>query len=225
MNRKEAEELLPWFVAGTLSEDEHRAVQAFVDSGEIPAADVNELKIFAATIAEQAESEPAYNPAILDKAMAKLDTTEQAVPTEAIILPEASRSSPSLLRKLGDWFNWQATPPWAKLAIGAQFGVVLVLGMLMLNQPNVQTGGQGSFTTVSGQSTMHADIVVGFSPGITEADLRELLGEFDAQIVAGPNSLGMYSIMLGGDPDRDIGASIAELTMDARIQFAQPAAQ
>jgi hypothetical protein len=43
MNRQEAQELLPWFVAGTLNEDESRAVQAFIDSGEISKAELNEL--------------------------------------------------------------------------------------------------------------------------------------------------------------------------------------
>ena len=49
MTRQEAEDLLPWFVNGTLSHEESRAVQAFIDSGEISQQEVEEVRLFAET--------------------------------------------------------------------------------------------------------------------------------------------------------------------------------
>ena len=65
MNRQEAEELLPWFVAGALDAEETRAVQAFIDSGEISAEELESVSALATTVAASAADEPAYDPGIL----------------------------------------------------------------------------------------------------------------------------------------------------------------
>ena len=69
MNRREAQELLPWHIAGTLSAEESQVVQAFIDSGEISSSEVEELSMFAETVASVGEQEPVYNPAILQRAI------------------------------------------------------------------------------------------------------------------------------------------------------------
>ena len=86
MNRLEAEQLLPWFVAGSLDSAEADAVQAFIDSGEIPQSQLEELALFAESVAETGAEEPAYDPAILTRAMQQLDQLEQAQPDEPLLL-------------------------------------------------------------------------------------------------------------------------------------------
>ena len=92
MTRQEAEELLPWFVNGTLSREESRAVQAFIDSGEISQQEVEEVRLFAETIQEQSAEEPAFNPGIFEGVMAKLDTVEQEAVDTPVIVPEPHRT-------------------------------------------------------------------------------------------------------------------------------------
>ena len=73
MNKQEAQELLPWFVAGTLSAEESRAVQAFVDSGEIASGELDEYALFAEAVQEQTEHEPVFRQTLLNDVMQQLD--------------------------------------------------------------------------------------------------------------------------------------------------------
>lgn len=226
MNRQEAEELLPWFVAGTLSDDESRAVQAFIDSGEISKAELNEVALFAETVSEQSAHEPAYNPAILQNAMTELDTIVQEPAEEPVIVREPV-AEPGLFERLKDFFRWDETPAMAKVAIGAQFAAVLALAVFVASPDN---GGAffsrntGDYEVVSGTTTAaRADLTLAFTPGISLDEVTALLTTVEGRIVDGPNSLGMYSIALPEGADLD--AARATLEASALTTFVQPAAQ
>ncbi len=225
MNRQEAEELLPWFVAGSLSADETRAVQAFIDSGEISAAELNEVSLFAETINEQSAHEPEYNPAILENAMAKLDSVVQEPAEEPLIVREPV-AQPGLLERISTFFKWDETPRMAKLAIGAQFAAVLAMVVFVTAPDN---GGaffsrDNVYESVSGTTAIAAaDLTLAFAPGTTVEDVAALLATVDGRIVDGPNSLGMYSIAL--PEGADIATLQAELSTSPLTTFVQPAAQ
>jgi len=200
MNRQEAEELLPWFVAGTLNEDESRAVQAFIDSGEIETQELNEIALFAETVHEQGSLEPAYNPAILQNALAQIGGIAQDEPAEPLIVGEVlgqENISQGFGERLRNFFQWQETPRMAKLALAAQFAAVLALAVFVAGPLGDTSGvieGAG-YETVSGTDTAAA-LTVAFAVGISEADLRALLLGVNARIVNGPSSLGMYRIAI-----------------------------
>ncbi|XOV83334.1 MAG: hypothetical protein ACFHXK_21100 [bacterium] len=222
MNRQEAQELLPWFVAGTLSEDESRAVQAFIDSGEISETELNELSLFADTVRTQSEHEPAYNPAILEKVMEQLDEVPQNETSEPLIVQETTVQE-GLFEKLRKAFQWDATPRMAKLAIAGQFAAVLALAVMIGSPDSTNTNEPdgNQYRTISG-AAIAADLLVGFAPGTTETQMRELLMDMDAQITAGPNSIGVYSISLPADAD--IALIQSELRQNSAIIYVQPAA-
>jgi hypothetical protein len=220
MNRQEAQELLPWFVAGTLNEAETIAVQAFIDSGEISQAELDELALFRDTVAEQSTYEPAYNPTILDNVMAQLEDTPQDAPVEPLIVSEPTQTQPGFITRLLDRLQWSATPLFSKLAIGAQFVAVLALA-IMVATPSGDLDEDAQFEVVSG-TISQADITVAFAPGASEAEIRALLQGLEAQIVEGPNSLGMYGIAL---PDTvDLNMVQQQLSASALTSFVQPVA-
>lgn len=222
MNRQEAQELLPWFVAGTLNEQEARAVQAFIDSGEISNAELDELNMFAVAVDEQTADEPAYNPAILNNAMAQLDATQQEAADEPLVVSEAESQRPGFFASLLERLQWSQTPSMAKLAMGAQFAAVLALAIAVA-MPGGQDTSEAAYEVVSGSATaLQADLTIAFAPDTSEAAARALLLELDAQIVAGPNSLGMYSIALPADTD--LAQTQTQLSADALITYVQPAA-
>ena len=197
MNRHEAEELLPWFVAGTLSREEAAAVQAFIDSGEISQRELEEVALFAESVIAQRADEPAYDPAILKRAMTQLEVTPQQAPDEPLVVrePQAQPSTPwwqALSRRL----QWSLTPPLAKFAIGAQFAAVLALGALLY--ANVAGVDEAAvYGTVSGTTAaVQADVDVLFAPGVSEADVRAWLLSLDARVVDGPSAMGVYKIAL-----------------------------
>ncbi len=223
MNRQEAEELLPWFVAGSLNADETRAVQAFIDSGEISAAELNEVSLFAETINEQSAHEPEYNPAILDNAMAKLDAVVQEASDEPLIVREPI-AEPGLLERISTFFKWDDTPRMAKLAIGAQFAAVLAMVVFVTASDNGGSffpRGAATYETVSGTAAVTtADLTIAFAADTTLEEVTALLATVDGRIVDGPNSLGMYNIAL--PEDADVTALQTELSASALTTFVQP---
>ena len=236
MNRREAEELLPWFVAGTLPADEHQAVQAFVDSGEISKAELEEVALFAETVSERGAEEPAYNPAILKSALKQLDGITQEPPEVPLVVGEvgadagargdaggrAGQDRPGLLSRLLDSLQWGLTPPLARVAIAGQFA--LLLGIAVLVATTEAPTLDGGYETVSGSAgVLRADLSITFAPGIGEADARTLLLEHELQIVAGPSALGLYQ--LAAPETADVASLAGTLIEDPRVIFAQPVPQ
>ena len=219
MNRQEAQELLPWFVAGTLSSEESRAVQAFIDSGEISKQEIDELSLFAETVVEQSVEEPAYNPEILSNVMAKLDDVPQVVVEEPLVVGEAG-AKPSLWQSLSNWFEvkfaWAAMPPLTKGAVGAQFALVVALGAAVMGSPaeDAHTSRDSISETVSGPATAARapDIQVLIAPGVAEADFRRMLNDANVTIVEGPSKLGKYGLAVEeGVEGAELEATIAKL--------------
>jgi hypothetical protein len=204
MNRQEAEELLPWFVAGTLNAEEMQAVKAFVDSGELAAEDIAELAFLSESTAATGPDEPAYDPQILPRAMAQLDSVAQAGSSrflDRLAEPDSGsdpdsrpKTAPTgMLAGLVERLQWALTPPVARIAIAAQF--VLVLGLvvaLSLGGPNSDELENAGYQVVAGEVV--GDFTVSFSPSATEQQIRDLLRDHQASIVAGPSALGIYTL-------------------------------
>jgi hypothetical protein len=228
MNRQEAEELLPWFVAGTLNEEESRAVQAFIDSGEITPQEIEALSSLAATVEETGAEEPAYDPAILKRALDRLDDVVQEPAPEPVVVsePGALRSGGTASRGPGVWqriletVQWSATPPLARIVVAGQFALLLGLAVLLGGEGDSETVAE----TVAGSgTTLTADFSVSFAPGATEADIRVLLLESEASIVSGPSALGLYQISVPEDTEKVLVAE--RLSAHPSIIFLQEVPQ
>jgi hypothetical protein len=224
VNRREAEELLPWFVAGTLPADEAQAVQAFIDSGEIAQAELDALTGLATAVAERGGEEPVYDPSILSRAMARLDDVPQEALPEPLVVGEAGRASastdaqqrPGLLHRLLDTLQWSATPALAKVVVAGQFALLVGLAVML----GGERGSETVHETVAGTSTPRAaDFSLSFAPGATEADIRALLVANDVHIVAGPSALGLYEIAVAEDSDR--GAVAEHLAGSPLVAYLQ----
>jgi hypothetical protein len=74
--------------------------------------------------------------------------------------------------------------------------------------------------TDDARSVAHLDII--FADGTSEAQMRALLDDIDATIVAGPTQLGRYSVRLAAlEPsDAEIEALVRRLLGDRRVRFA-----
>ena len=233
MNRREAEELLPWFVAGTLDSAESDAVQAFIDSGEIAKSQLEELALFAESVGETGAEEPAYNPAILTRAMQQLDQVEQAQPDEPLVVREAQHhqttpddSGSGWFASLLDRLQWTMTPPLARIAIGAQFALLVGLVVALGAGEGVVEGvddGQGGYETVANLPPTAADLSVVFVPGTAETQIRKLLLDNQASIIAGPTALGVYTLDIADSFDLQVAS--ANLSSSSLTLLVQPAAQ
>lgn len=221
MNRREAEELLPWFVAGSLPPEESAAVQAFIDSGEIAPVELETLALFSETVAETGVDEPAYDPAILTRAMARLASTPQDAPEEPLIVRETTKAAAgsSWLARLLEPLQWANTPPLARVALAAQFALVIGLAVALGSESTTT----GSYETVAAQPAQ-GDFSVRFAPGVSEQQIRDLLLAAEASIVSGPSALGIYTVAVrnGSATDADRLTLRQLLDDSALIHFVQP---
>ncbi len=235
MNRQEAEELLPWFVAGTLDAAEMQAVKAFIDSGEIAADELAELALLNESVAATAAGEPAYDPQILQRTLSQLDGVAQAPPSDfldRLTHPDSSsdpdsrtesyataaapvRMFASLLQRL----QWAVTPPLARVAIAAQFVVVLGLVIaLTLGDGAGQDIEEPGFEVVSGE--VAGDFTIAFTPTATDQQIRRLLTDTGTSIIAGPSALGIYTLKISEAIAQD--EALAALRASNVTMFVQP---
>ena len=202
MNENELRELLPWYAADSLEPDERAGVEAALAANQHLRAELAELQVMHAAVGETA-GEAQWNPALITRTLARVDAYE------------ARQAAPSGLGRLGAWLaenlfsGWSGVPTFAKVAVAAQFALLLALGGSWLAQPEVS----GGYATV-GLDPDAAQIKLGFQPGIDEATLRETIRELEGRIVDGPSALGLYTIELQAldkQQDEEIGALLAEL--------------
>jgi hypothetical protein len=229
MNRREAEELLPWYVAGVLTREEEQAVQAFIDSGEISPEELDEMAFVSEALGRSGPEEPRYDPQILQRVLDRLDQVPQesanarSADEPVVVVRERGRRK----RREGSWFSplletlqWSATPPLARIAIGAQFALLLALAVAFTVGEDTDTG-PGDYEVVSG--AVSGDYTITFRPGATEAQIRSLLLENRATIIAGPSAIGLYTIAL--DDDVDASEIAGRLEASGLVTFIQRAPQ
>jgi hypothetical protein len=164
----EADRLLPWWVNGTLPEDERIQVEQHVNE------------------CVQCQREAIWLRTLQDEYIGDDAATGDATPTThrlrrrvkaenaKTVLPSPP---PSVWMRYGRRLAWLAA---------AQAALILVLGVaLFQNRPPV-------YHTLSAPSGGGSLFVVVFNPHISEAQLRQLVRASDARIVGGPTEAGAY---------------------------------
>ncbi len=189
MNHHEAQELLAWYAAGTLDADETSAVQCHVDDCRTCREELDDLAIVREVVAEVGAEEPAYNPAILERAMSQIDGIEQAASAPGA--PTDSSERRSIFAAIAEWLQWSLTPNMARLAIAGQFAVILGLALALAT---MRTEAPEEFVTAAGVANQRAHLTVVFKNGVTELEMRELLLGLDASVVEGPGATGSYQL-------------------------------
>ncbi len=169
------EELLPWYVNGTLSADERQRVETHLASH--PDAD-EEVRFLQALRASVKQTELPVD----ELGWRRLQRTMRADPT-AETTTQATVTSIS-------------SPTWMKFAVAASLTVALLQGLYILRPADDPMAG---YTTLSGGSavaiaegTVLAQI--DFAPEATEAAIQSALQEVGATIVDGPSAIGPYRI-------------------------------
>jgi len=218
MNRQEAEELLPWYVAGVLSEEETRGVEAFIASGQITRASLDELTLLKESVREVGAEEPHYDPGVLDRVMTRLDAVPQLPPEEPIIVRAPVRRSGAIAALL-ERLQWSLTPKGVRVALAAQLLLVIGLGAALWLQSDTPQRAQFD---VAGRATA-GDFSVAFAADATEADIRSLLIDSDASIVSGPSALGLYTLDIADEADQS--AARSRLEESPLVRLLQPVAR
>lgn len=190
------QELLPWFVNGTLDEEELAEVEAHLaECAECSAELAAERRLAAAAV----ESAP------VDSDTAWLQMKERLDAADAPQL----RPAPPLWRKRVP-IGWALASP-----VAAAAAVALVVVNLPARAP-VET----QFHALgAAQATAGANLVVQFQPGTRVADLQRLLETENARVVDGPTQTGAYLLRVD---ERQRNVALAQLRANRLVALAEP---
>lgn len=196
LSRSEVLDLLPWFAAGSLSEaDAQRVTDWLAQHGDADPQVRAELDWLRQTF-DQAKSSVHLQ---LPPADQGLDTLMRRVRSESAAAPQraapAVPSAPVRTPWLALW-NWLRHPtPVRGLALAglalAQAAVIVVLlqrppdtGQMPLSDPRLPSLRDGVLLQVT------------FVPSATEVQIRTALRQAQATLVAGPGTLGVYTVVV-----------------------------
>ncbi|WP_430448232.1 zf-HC2 domain-containing protein [Rhodophyticola sp.] len=165
------EELLPFYVNGTLGAAERAEVDAaLADSADLRA----ELEVLTA-LRKQMQADEVESPGEFGLARLMRDVDREGPPSSA---PVEEPGTVVPVRQLRIW----------QIAAALVLAIGLAQSFVLLNAP-----GEPGFELASGGAA-GADFVVGFAPDATEAQIRALLLDAGVEISAGPSALGLYEL-------------------------------
>jgi anti-sigma factor RsiW len=179
------QELLPWFVMGTLDEDDRVAVEQHVGT------------------CTACRDEVAWHQQMRDANLAQPLTrdVDRAFAALRAQLPGVMRPTPRVnwLSAALEW--WRMQQPWLRWSFALQPLAIAALAVALLTGVGASLPEQGTFHALSrpGGDAM-ARLVVVFSPQATQAEMRSALLANGAHIVDGPTAADAYVLAVA--PER-----------------------
>jgi hypothetical protein len=179
------DELLPFYVNGTLHADDRTWIEHYLREHPLAENELNWLRSVQA--ATQHEAVPVSSEVGLDRALRRLrGERAAAAPAPAPL---------SAVERLRGWFSRLVPAPMLKPALASALAVIALQTVVITsmvgereetspvrNLPQIGTADQPAFVKVN------------FRPDATEADIRMLLLDVQANIASGPGQLGDYYV-------------------------------
>jgi len=209
-------ERLPWFVAGTLGDEEAAEVRRHLECCADCRADLDDCRDLADRVAREAASAPIAHPARLTRLLARLEGDDHRRQSAG-----AARRAPGRLRAA-----LRRTPSAARWMLVGQAAALAVLTVLLARSGGFEAAPpQAAFRTLASprDAPVARRVRVVFAPETPEAEIRSLLLGLRAELVAGPSSLGAYTLAFepaaAGEPG---DAELVLLRADPRVRLAEP---
>lgn len=162
--------LLPWYVNGTLSEEEHRRVEVYLETSPDARSEVAFLRALRRQVKEE-----------------RADTTPGELGPGELGLKRIQRRIAQEHRSARPSAAW-----WRPAAIAAAL-VILVQSAVLIETWQ----GVGTVMPAGGERRAGAVLQVTFAPDATEQEIREILQAIEGSLDGGPGALGVYRIRLG----------------------------
>jgi len=192
--RQEIEDLLPWYVAGTLTPDEVRRVETAVaaDPGLARSLALVREDMDAAIASNQALGAPSA------RAFERLAAAMEAEPRRPSIATHARRGFFGFVENALAAFTPRqlAYAAAAAVAVVAIQAAVIGTSFLTRDTAGFQTASQGEQATATGTY-----VLVAFQPAVSLDDVAALLGRVQGAVVDGPRAGGLFRVRLAGSTD------------------------
>lgn len=179
------DELLPFYVNGTLNAEDRTWIEHYLREHPLAANELNWLRSVQAMTQEEAV--PVSSEVGLDRTMRRIHGERTPVaPAQAPL---------SAVERVREWFSRLVPAPMLKPALAGALAVIALQAVVITTMvgeredtslvrkvPDVNAAEQGAFVKVN------------FRPDATEADIRMLLLDVQANIASGPGQLGDYYV-------------------------------
>ena len=185
VEREEIEKLLPWYVTGTLDSADRARVESYLARSPHACAQLDLVRAEReqAVFANEALGSPSAR--ALDRLMASLPTARPS------LSQRVTGGGP--FQRVADFF----TAPTARGVRRAAFAAAAVVVVLAAALTCLLVRHSGTYQTAAGQSRGDGvSALIAFVDEARAPAIAQLLAEFDASIVDGPKSGGVYKIRL-----------------------------
>jgi len=200
---RKADEVLPWFVNGSLEDDERTTVEQHLRECARCRREVELLKQ-------------------LQWVCTPEDSAQDATPAYLRLRQRIGDGGglgalKGRLRMLQH--PWSCVPPWARWTIAVQLAGILVLGAMLLRP----FGDSSVLYHTLGAAATHASrdgaVVVMFVPDVNESESRRILRAAGARPIDGPTQSNAYVVEV---PDQRREAILELLRAEPAVTLAQP---
>lgn len=192
----EVAQLLPWFVNGTLSVDEHARVERHVRECLSCYSTLQQERRLRELVSSQSTASMSAELGF-DRLMSQIEGTGRGRG------PRRARAA-----------RWPAAVAAGLVALAA--GTLVWLGVA---GPGAGSGPYATATRSEAQAGPLLDVV--FAESLPAAEARELLADIDATVVEGPTDVGRYTVRVdAASSDAELTALIERLRRDERVRFA-----
>jgi hypothetical protein len=178
------DELLPFYVNGTLSEADRAWVDTYLR--EHPSANA-ELHWYESLRTKLQEDVPPVSSEVgLERAIRRI-RTEGPAP----VLPRRA-APPSIFERVREWFESITPQAMLRPALAGAVAVVALQAVVIVKMADDDAS---ELRAVRGSAVEHGPYVkLNFKPDAREADIRLLLVEVQGSLAAGPGQLGDYYV-------------------------------
>ncbi|HEX6361351.1 MAG TPA: hypothetical protein VFZ93_00225, partial [Albitalea sp.] len=188
MSTTRFDELLPFYVNGTLAEADRAWVEDWLREHPAARAELHWARSLQARLHEDV---PAVSSEVgLERALARIRRDGPA--------PQRARRAapPSLLARLGDWVGALVPQPVLRPAFAAAVALAVVQGAALLLVLGERADDTSEIRAVPPAAVAEAGpyLKLNFRPDAREADIRMLLVEVHGDLAAGPGQLGDYYV-------------------------------
>jgi hypothetical protein len=203
------EEMIPWFVNGTLNEREHKRVADHLEQCVSCRAELVAQQRIRSAILQPGKVELAPQ-ASFNKLWERISTDDQT--------PVPAANTRHRAAVAAEWCRQN----WMPVALAVQVLIIVSLGVVLATRPH------NDATTVPYQTVTtdnHADqaiIHVVFADDTRLSDVKDILARTGVEVVTGPSAAGVYSLTPDArSVDMNLQAVLAALRTDPRVRFAE----
>lgn len=196
------DELLPFYVNGTLSEADRSWFETYLREHPQAGAELNWCQALQAKLRDDV---PAVSSEVgLERAMRRIRSEGPA--------PQAARraASPSLGERLHDWFASLLPQPLLRPAFAGALAVIALQTVVIVQMVGEAGDDASQIRAIPGASVAEQGpyLKVNFKGEAREADIRMLLVEVHGSLAAGPGQLGDYYLRI---PPQQVAAVAGKL--------------